>query len=88
MSGIIIYLCLVNVIAYLLMWIDKKKAIKHRRRIAEKTLFALAWIGGSFGIWIGMIIFHHKIRKWNFKLGIPILLFLQITLSIWILSFI
>ena len=34
----LIYLSIVNVIAFILCFIDKQLAIKHKRRISEKTL--------------------------------------------------
>lgn len=65
------------------MWIDKRQAKKDRRRISERTLFLWAWMGGSFGIWLGMNHFHHKIRKWKFQFFIPILFFFQLSFILW-----
>ena len=62
-KNIIIYLIIINLIAFLAMFIDKKKAQKGKWRIKESTLLILALIGGSIGAISGMYIFHHKTQK-------------------------
>jgi len=41
-----IYLAMINIVAYILMWADKIKALSHTWRISEKTLWKLAILGG------------------------------------------
>ncbi len=81
----IIYLIVINIIAFLAMYIDKRKAKYGRWRIPEQTLFILAVIGGSIGAIIGMYIFRHKTKKLRFSIGFPLILALQIILitSLW-----
>ena len=55
----IIYLIIINIIAFLAMFIDKRKAKYGKWRIKEHTLFILALIGGSVGAIIGMYTFRH-----------------------------
>ena len=43
-------------------------------------IIILALIGGSIGALIGMTVFHHKTRKWYFRLGIPLILGIQVSL--------
>lgn len=81
-KNIVIYLILINFIAFLSMYIDKKKAIKGKWRIKESTLLMLALVGGSIGAIIGMYAFHHKTQKPRFFLGIPIIIVLQILIVI------
>ena len=81
-KNIVIYLILINFIAFLSMYIDKKKAIKGKWRIKESTLLMLALVGGSVGAIIGMYAFHHKTQKPRFFLGIPIIIVLQILMVI------
>ena len=81
-KNIVIYLILINFIAFLSMYIDKKKAIKEKWRIKESTLLMLALVGGSIGAIIGMYAFHHKTQKPRFFLGIPIKIVLQILIVI------
>ena len=81
----ILYLIIINIIAFLAMYIDKRKAKYGKWRIQEQSLFILALIGGSIGAIIGMNIFRHKTKKLRFSIGFPIILILQIVLiiSIW-----
>ena len=74
------YLCAITSAGFVLMGIDKRHAIRHTRRIPEKTLFCIAAIGGSLGVWIGMYLFRHKTRHLRFVLGIPAILLAQLAL--------
>ena len=77
-KNIIIYLLVINFIAFLSMLIDKKKAKYGAWRIPENTLFLYAFLGGTIGSIIGMQVFRHKTQKTKFKYGMPALLILQI----------
>ncbi|MGL5649718.1 MAG: DUF1294 domain-containing protein [Clostridium sp.] len=72
------YLILINIIGFLSMFIDKRKAIHHKWRIREATLLLIPILGGGFGSWIGMYIFNHKTSRIKFNLGIPIIIFAEI----------
>ena len=75
---ILLYLLLVNAIAFLLMLADKRKAQKKLWRIPESTLLLSAAIGGSIGALAGMYTFRHKTKHLKFTLGVPAILILQI----------
>lgn len=72
------YLLLVNIVAFSLMGIDKRKAKKNKNRIPEKTLFLWAIAGGSVGSIAGMYFFRHKTRHPSFQIGMPLILLVQI----------
>ncbi len=76
------YLLVLNLIGFLLMGIDKHKAIHHKWRISEKTLFLTAAFGGSIGSIIGMQTFRHKTKHLSFQLGMPAILIGQLLLII------
>ncbi len=82
---LIIYIIVINLVAFLAMFIDKKKAEKDRWRIKESTLLTLALIGGSVGAITGMYVFHHKTKKPRFYIEIPIMIVVQILIVIAIL---
>lgn len=84
MTYLTIYLLLINALSFLLMLVDKRKAIKNRWRISERTLFLTALSGGSLGILAGMYLFRHKTRHRAFIIGIPGILIVQCALSIWL----
>ncbi len=83
---LIAYLILINIAAFLSMYIDKKKAIKHKWRIPEKTLFLFALIGGSLGSNLGMYTFRHKTKHWYFVVFMPLILICQLVLGILIIK--
>lgn len=83
---VFIYLVIINLIAFLLMAMDKSRARKHQWRIPEKTLFLSAILGGSIGAIAGMYTFHHKTKHWYFVIGMPAILIVQIALIVWIRS--
>ena len=56
------YLLLMNIVGLYVMYSDKRRAIKHRFRIPERTLFIVSLLGGSIGTWAGMYLFRHKTK--------------------------
>jgi len=77
-----IYILLINLIAFVVFGIDKRKARKGQWRVPESTLFILAIIGGSIGALLGMLVFRHKTKHRKFTIGIPLILALQIALLV------
>ena len=65
------YLLIVNLIGLILCAWDKRQAKRYAYRVAEKTLFLISAIGGTFGFYAGMLICHHKTLHNRFKFGIP-----------------
>ncbi|MEY8403902.1 DUF1294 domain-containing protein [Oscillospiraceae bacterium 44-34] len=83
MSGTIwrllgLYLLSVNVTAFALMGVDKRRARRGQWRVPERTLFLPALLGGALGGTLGMRTFRHKTRHWYFRFGFPLLLVLQL----------
>lgn len=77
----VLYVMIVNFISFLFFGWDKSKAEKGSFRISERTLMFLAILGGSIGALAGMYTFRHKTRKLKFRIGIPVILILQIMLA-------
>ena len=73
-----------NCITLLVCRTDKRRAVKHRRRIAERTLFLLAICAGGCGMYAGMLLFRHKTRHWYFMLGMPLIALLQLAGLVWL----
>ena len=78
LKNFIIYLIIINIIGFLIMWIDKRKAIKGNWRIPEKTLFIITSLGGGIGTIAGMYTFRHKTQKIAFVIGFPVITILEI----------
>ncbi|WP_130860118.1 DUF1294 domain-containing protein [Gracilibacillus phocaeensis] len=79
----IIYLALINYIAFIMMKRDKRKAEKQKWRTPEAHLWLVALIGGSFGATLAMFQFRHKTRHLLFRFGLPLLTIVQIGLIIY-----
>ena len=71
------YLFLVNVLGFVIMYLDKRKARRGAWRISESSLLTVAVLGGSIGVFLGMYLFRHKTRKLKFVMGIPLILAFQ-----------
>ena len=82
MTIVYAYLIIINAAGFLFMLIDKRKAQKDLWRIPERTLMAVAVIGGSIGTLLGMNLFRHKTKHEKFRIGIPIILSVQILLAV------
>lgn len=78
---VLVWLAVINLIAFTLMGLDKWKSRRDAWRIPEKTLFLAALLGGALGGTVGMHLFHHKTRHWYFRFGFPVLLILQLLLA-------
>jgi uncharacterized membrane protein YsdA (DUF1294 family) len=65
----ILYIIIINIVAFLAMWWDKRKAVKHQWRVAEITLQVLGFAGGAVGILGGMYKLRHKTQKRTFQAG-------------------
>lgn len=70
-------LILANVIGFLAMGYDKLKAKAGGQRIPELYLFIFALSGGATGVYAGMQVFRHKTKHNSFKLGIPLIVVLN-----------
>ena len=80
------YFCLVNLIAFVICFCDKRLAKARKSRISEKTLFLISAIGGSIGMYLGMYVFRHKTNHLSFVLGIPFIMLLQIVIAFLIIN--
>ena len=84
---LLIYFIAINLIAFTTMGRDKKKARHGDWRTPESVLFLQAIIGGSIGSLLGMQIFRHKTRKLKFRIGIPVILAVQVILVLMLILF-
>lgn len=81
----IIYVVIINIISFIVMGTDKRRAVNHKWRIPEKTLFLLAIIGGSIGTNLGMKVFRHKTKHMKFVIGMPAILIFQLFMFVYLL---
>lgn len=86
MKPLLVYLLIINALGFLLMLVDKFRAKKNLWRVPEATLLGIAAIGGSIGSLMGMYLVRHKTKHLKFTLGIPVILAVQIVLSLLLYS--
>lgn len=84
MKWILEYIVAVNIVTFIVWAIDKVQARRSGQRIAEQTLFGLAFLGGSVGAWAAMYLFRHKTLSSKFRYGIPAILFMEAIFAVWL----
>ena len=72
------YFVLVSIAAVILTVLDKARAVRHKFRISERTLFLAAALGGSVAEYITMKIIRHKTLHKRFMIGLPAIIIVQI----------
>ena len=75
-----------NLITFVLMGVDKRRAENGKWRIPERTLLLCALLLGAPGAILGALVFRHKTRKWKFRLALPFMLILNVLMVALILS--
>ena len=86
MTIFLIYYTLINIIGFVIMGVDKKRAIRGAWRISEASLFLTALLGGALGCILGMRHFRHKTKHWYFKYGMPAIFSVQLFIFLLIIQ--
>lgn len=66
------FLIIISIIGFILMGIDKNRAVRRQWRIPERTLLMIALIGGGLGSFLGMYTFRHKTKHIRFLIIVPL----------------
>lgn len=74
----VLYLCGINVFAFLAFGHDKRAARVGERRVSESSLLLLSLVGGSIGAFAGRAHFRHKTRKQPFSTQLQVIAMLQV----------
>ena len=83
---VLIYVIIMNLLAFLIYGVDKRRAVNDQRRIPNVTLLGLAFIGGSIGGLAAVYCFRHKTNKDYYTVGIPFILLMQIVVLLFIMN--
>lgn len=67
-----------NIAVFIMYGIDKRRAVKHKWRISEKTLILSALLEGGIGAFSGMFLLRHKTKHTKFLILVPAALFITI----------
>ena len=74
---ILLYMIIINILAFHLYTKDKQKAKRREERISEARLLKIAFLGGALGSYIGMHFSHHKTLKKKFTVSVTVFLIIQ-----------
>ena len=77
-----IILAAINLIAFIIVGVDKKRSVDDTQRIREVYYFFIAIFFASLGVFLGMLFFRHKTGKIYFPLGMGLLMAEQTLLLI------
>ncbi len=83
---LIMLIGIVNISAFIVIGIDKKRSRLKEPRLPEVWLVLWAVGGGALGVLLGMLFFHHKTRKVYLFLGVSLLLIQQVVVGYWLLT--
>jgi len=76
-----IWLALISLAAVCVTLYDKLASKRFpNHRTPEKTLFFIAWIGGSIVMYTTMHLVRHKTQHKSFMIGIPLIILAQIAI--------
>lgn len=63
------YLAAINVGTFGVYGLDKRQAVRHRRRVPEWALLTMVAVGGSPGGWLASRAFRHKTLKASYRVA-------------------
>lgn len=81
----IIYLLAMNVLSFVCLRSDKKRANFSRYKIGARTFYVLSLLGGALGVLIGMYYYRYLTEKPLFRYGVPVVLILQLLIILLLL---
>lgn len=79
---LMIYLCFINLICFLAFGFDKNRANRDKWRLKNGLLLGLSFIGGALGGLIGMKVFRHKTKKTYYKMGLSLMILMQVLILV------
>lgn len=80
------YIFIINLASFFAFAYDKHKAKKNDWRIKNGSLLALSFMGGAVGGLFAMKIFRHKTQKTYYKVGLPLMILMQVLVLVYIMN--
>lgn len=80
MEGLVffIWFILISAVSIIMTVYDKWAAKHKKRRVPERTLLSLGFIGGAAAMYLTMKMIRHKTKKKKFMVGLPFEIFLHV----------
>ena len=88
MNELLIYAAVISLLTAAVTVYDKAAAKAGSRRIPEKTLFLLAFLGGATAEYIVMQAIRHKTKHKSFMIGLPLMILLHVALIVAFILFV
>ena len=85
-AGYLLLVTIASMVAYLLYWFDKRRAIAGGRRLPENTLHWASLLGGWPGAIIAQQRLRHKTQKRSFRIVFWITVFLHIVATVIVIA--
>jgi len=79
-AAYLIVVAVMSLVSFIAYGLDKRRAVNGGRRVSERTLHLMAFLGGWPGAWFGQRQFRHKTRKVSFRIVFWILVVLHVGL--------
>lgn len=86
-SPLIMWFIIINLVSAAVCIADKIKAKGKKRRVSEKTLFLLSFVGGALFMYITMRLIRHKTLHKRFMVGLPLIILLHAVLTLALLKY-
>lgn len=80
---LLIWIAALSVLTFGITAFDKYRAKTRQWRIPEARLLTLALVGGSPGLFAGMLLFRHKTSKTSFRLAAGAIAVIHLGLLVW-----
>ncbi len=82
---LLVYLICISAVGVIMTVYDKSAARHKKRRVPERTLLFLGFLGAALPMFITMQIIRHKTKHAKFMIGLPVEFLLHATLVILVL---
>ena len=82
---IIVYFCIISLVAVIMTVADKRAAKKGAWRIPEATLMTVGLFGGALAMYTAMQCIRHKTKHMKFMVGLPLEIALHAAIAFLIL---
>jgi len=82
MQWYLLFIAALNLLTFVVYYLDKKAAIRGTQRTPENTLHLLALVGGWPGAVVAQRIFKHKTRKAGFQIIFWLTVFVNISVTV------
>jgi uncharacterized membrane protein YsdA (DUF1294 family) len=73
-----------SLVTFVTYWLDKRAAIRDRRRVSERTLHTMELLGGWPGAYVAQRTFRHKTRKRSYQVVYWAIVVLHVAGVVWV----